>query len=110
MSNPGNPEDEYFKRLDAEKKARIREEMELASVQTAQEELRATHANRCGKCGNEMQPELFKGVEIDVCGNCGAVLLDTGELETLAGQDQRGVFETISEVFGFSRQKREESP
>ena len=32
-----------------------------------------------------MEPKIFQGVEIDICPSCGAVLLDPGELEELAG-------------------------
>lgn len=107
-SQHGNPEDEYFARLEAEKKARIREQLEAEAAEAATEALRAQHHNRCGKCGNEMSPQIFKGVEIDICGSCGAVLLDPGELETLAGQDHSSVMETISDLFSFSRRKRDE--
>jgi Zn-finger nucleic acid-binding protein len=37
-----------------------------------------------------MDTQLFKGVEIERCAGCGAVLLDPGELEELAGKDQSG--------------------
>ena len=50
-----------------------------------------------------MDTTNFKGVEIEVCPNCGAVLLDPGELETLAGEDQAGVVEMIAGLFGFTK-------
>jgi Zn-finger nucleic acid-binding protein len=40
---------------------------------------------------------LFKGVEIEKCPDCGAVLLDPGELEQLAGKDESGFF---ADLFG----------
>lgn len=39
-----------------------------------------------------MDTTIFKGVEIERCPSCGAVLLDPGELEELAGEDQSGFF------------------
>ena len=39
-----------------------------------------------------METKLFKGVEIEICPNCGAVLLDPGELEQLAGKDESSFF------------------
>jgi Zn-finger nucleic acid-binding protein len=40
---------------------------------------------------------LFKGVEIEKCPACSAVLLDPGELEQLAGKDESGFF---ADLFG----------
>ena len=52
------------------------------------------HFHKCGKCGADMKTELFKGVEIERC-ECGAVLLDPGELEQLAGTDESGFFTAL---------------
>ncbi len=49
-----------------------------------------------------MAPKLFKGVEIDVCGDCGAVLLDPGELEQLAGEESHGL-QNLAAFFGLSQ-------
>ena len=43
---------------------------------------------------------------IEICPSCGAVLLDAGELEELAGKDESGVFDTIADLFSFSRKQR----
>ena len=51
------------------------------------EDRKNLHHNKCGKCGGTMHPKLFKGVEIDICEDCGSVLLDPGELEELAGEE-----------------------
>jgi Zn-finger nucleic acid-binding protein len=48
-----------------------------------------------------MDTKRFKGIEIEICGNCGAVLLDPGELEALAGEDKHSVVEMIGGLFGF---------
>ena len=42
-----------------------------------------------------METKLFKGVEIEICPNCGAVLLDPGELEQLAGKDESSFFASL---------------
>ncbi len=41
----------------------------------------------------------FRGVEIERCGVCGAVLLDPGELEQLAGDDQSSLISNLLSVF-----------
>ncbi len=105
MSQKNNPEDEYFARIDAEQKAALKAKMDAEATKKAAQELRDLHYGRCGRCGNAMKTQIFKGVEIDVCPNCNAVLLDPGELEELVGEDQSGVISTISEFFSFSKKK-----
>jgi hypothetical protein len=92
-------EEEYFARLEREEKARAQAERAVSDARAAREALKAAHANRCGKCGGEMAPKGFRGVEIDLCGDCGAVLLDPGELETLAGNDESGALAGLAAFF-----------
>ena len=98
-----NPEDEYFARIDAEKKRRLA--VLLADEENAQKskDLKALHHMHCGKCGNEMFTTAFRGIDIEVCPACGAVLLDPGELQQLAGEDRSGAVETLATLFGFRR-------
>ena len=60
---------------------------------------KALHDNKCGKCGDELATVPFRGVEIEICPSCGAVLLDAGELEQLAGSDNAGVISSFFETF-----------
>ena len=66
-------------------------------------ERKALHAMRCGKCGGLLKPRPFRGIEIDVCEDCGVVLLDPGELEILAGKDETGVISSLASLFSFGR-------
>jgi hypothetical protein len=91
------PEDDYFARIDAEKKAKLKAQHDAEQGEAAKEQRRVLHHHKCGKCGADMDTIGFRGVEIEVCGECGAVLLDKGELEELAGSDSSGV---IRSVFG----------
>jgi len=106
MSSKSSSEEEYFAQIEAEKKVALREKMEAAAATKALEERRALHQNRCGRCGAEMKAEIFRGVEIDVCPECGTVLLDPGELEELTGGDHSGVIGTLTELFSFSRARK----
>ena len=90
-------EEEYFHRQQAEQLAKLRELAALENAETALAEVKKLHFHKCGKCGADMDTVLFKGVEIERCAQCGAVLLDRGELEQLAGEDQSGFF---SGLFG----------
>ena len=97
-----NPEEEYFKRQELQRLAAMRASQEKQDLAAALEERKELHYNRCGRCGDEMQPKIFQGVEIDICPSCGAVLLDPGELEELAGEDSSGVIGNIANFFSFS--------
>ena len=95
-------EDEYFARINAEKKARLAAIVANEEAKSQAEELKATHYMHCGKCGHKMKTTHFKGVEIEVCTVCSAVLLDAGELEILAGEDRASLIANIASVFGVS--------
>lgn len=103
MPHRNNPEEEeYFARMDAEKKAALRKRLNVEHAAQAAQERKERHFMHCGKCGGPMAPKLFKGVEIDVCSDCGAVLLDPGELEQLAGEESHGL-QNIAAFFGLSK-------
>lgn len=106
MSNKADQEEDYFARLDREKTAALREKKEIEDAARAKAERAALHKGHCGRCGGDLKVQLFKGVEIDVCPDCGTVLLDPGELEQLAGKDEAGVLSTLGELFSFSRGRR----
>lgn len=98
-------EQEYFARQEARKLAEMKEQLLEEAASKAKIERAALHHNKCGKCGADMKPRIFKGVEIDVCVECAAVLLDPGELQMLAGDDDDGVvLTTLKELFHFTRE------
>lgn len=105
MSDKNNLEEEYFARIEREKlEALVKEE----SAKKAAEEKaarKALHAQRCGKCGGLLKAQTFRGIEIDVCGDCGSVLLDPGELEQLGGKDESGAISSLASIFSFGRKK-----
>jgi Zn-finger nucleic acid-binding protein len=43
----------------------------------------------CPRCSSELRPNRREGVEIDVCPQCNGIWLDRGELERLAGAENR---------------------
>lgn len=102
MSDKHDQEDDYFARIDREKKAALKAKLEAEAAEKALEDRKQLHHLKCGKCGGDMAPRLFKGVEIDVCGDCGSVLLDPGELEELAGEEGT-ILQGLAELFSFSK-------
>lgn len=103
MSNERKPEEDYIAKLEAEQKEKLREQYAREQAEADRAARQAAHAGKCGKCGGDLAPKVFRGLEIDVCGACGAVLLDNGELEALAGHDQAGLFSGLRDLFGGSR-------
>ena len=93
-------EEDYFRKLDQEAKAKMKAKLDAEQADQARQQRRETHRNKCGKCGGDMTTKVFRGIEIDVCGECSAVLLDPGELEQLAGQDSTDTFASFFSMFG----------
>ncbi|MBI2346489.1 MAG: zf-TFIIB domain-containing protein [Deltaproteobacteria bacterium] len=79
------PEEEYFARLEAEKKRKIAEAKRTALATVELIQLKAAHWMHCPKCGLELEEIVYRGVRIDKCFHCGGVYLDNGELEKLSG-------------------------
>lgn len=96
-----NAEEEYFAKLNQENEAKIAAELAAEKARADRAHQKELHHMRCGKCGGGMEPQAFRGMEIDICVDCGAVLLDPGELEQLAGADQSGVFAGLRGLFSF---------
>ena len=94
-------EEDYFRKLDQEAKAKLKARMDSEHAVAEREARRAMHRGYCGKCGGRMSQHPFRGVEIDVCDDCGSVLLDPGELQTLAGKDGGAdIFSSFFSMFG----------
>lgn len=92
-------EEEYFAKQDREKLAKLKAEQAAKDAATALVERRELHHHKCGKCGADMDTHPFRGVEIEICPECGAVLLDNGELEKLAGTDEGGMLSKMLSIF-----------
>jgi hypothetical protein len=92
---PSQTEEEYFARVEAEKKKKLAEEKTKKLTQEEFEKLKALHWMHCPKCGMELHPIPYKGVTLDKCFHCHGVYLDDGELEKIAGSESgflKGVF------------------
>jgi uncharacterized protein len=93
-------EEEYFHKLDQEAKDKLRARLDAEHAQEDRIARRALHFMKCGKCGGEMLTQVFRGIEIEVCQSCQAVLLDPGELQSLAGTDSTNMFASFFSMFG----------
>lgn len=86
QTKPSHTEEEYFTRVEAEKKKKLSEDNQKKLSEEERRLLRATHWMHCPKCGMDLHPIPYKGVTIDKCFSCHGVYLDDGELEKIAGE------------------------
>jgi hypothetical protein len=84
---PSHTEEEYFAKVEAEKKKKLSEEGRKKLTKEDEERLKALHWMRCPKCGMELHPIPYRGITLDKCFHCQGVYLDDGELEKIAGQE-----------------------
>jgi hypothetical protein len=76
---PSSNEEEYFLKQDAElvKELRAKRDAERESAE------RRSHFMKCPKCGADLKEVTTNHVAVDVCGECGGMWLDAGELDLL---------------------------
>ena len=86
-TKPTKQEEEYFVRVEAEKKKKLAEERKRQLDEAEREHLKQLHWMHCPKCGLELHEIVFRGVRMDKCFHCGGVYLDAGELEKVAGHE-----------------------
>jgi hypothetical protein len=84
---PSHEEEEYFAKVEMDKKRALAEKLKLQMADAELAKLKALHWKHCANCGFEMHPVVFKGVTIDQCPNCNGIFLVPGELELLAGKE-----------------------
>jgi hypothetical protein len=89
---PSRAEDEFFAREEAEKLHRLHVEKLRQQTKEEIEQQKQLHWMKCGKCGYDLQTIRWRNVDVDKCFRCGAILLDDGELEKLAGKENTGQF------------------
>lgn len=89
---PTRNEDEFFAREEAEKLHKLHSEKLKTISKEKQEAEKQAHWMKCGKCGYDLQTIRWRNVDVDKCFRCGAILLDDGELEKLAGQEDSKQF------------------
>jgi uncharacterized protein len=97
---PSKTEEEYFAKEEAEKSKRLKEKIKHETEDEERERVKATCYMRCPKCGGNLNEVVFRGIRIDRCSSCGGVWLDNGELEKLAGTEDRSVISDVLGLFG----------
>lgn len=93
-------EDEYFAREDAEKLHKLHADRLKELAQKDLDERKKLHFMKCPKCGWDLETLKWRSVEIEKCFQCGVIVLDDGELESLAGrEDESGFLRSVFDLF-----------
>jgi hypothetical protein len=95
---PSEKEDEYFARLEFERRKQAERERAGKLAGEEKERLKGLHYMKCPKCGMELIELDYRGVKVDKCSGCEGVWLDPGELEAVAGME-KSVLEKAFRVF-----------
>ena len=95
---PSEKEEEYFARLEFERKKKQQEETRFKLEVAEKEGLKKLHFMHCPKCGMKLIEISYKDILIDKCSSCDGVWLDAGELEAIA-KFEKGKLDKLFGVF-----------
>lgn len=102
LQRPHEAEDEYFARLEVEKKCKIAEKRRAEMEQKEIETLKRIHARRCADCGQALETIVFKGISVNKCFHCGGAYLSRQAFQKLCGRDHQ-FLNLFMEIFQFSQ-------
>lgn len=100
IHKPHEAEEEYFARLEVEKKHKIAEKRQAQLAQQEVEELKKIHHRHCAECGHELETIVFKGISVHKCFACGGAYLSKEAFEKLCGRDSH-FLGSFMEIFRF---------
>jgi hypothetical protein len=81
---PSESEEEYFARIEFERRKKIEREKQQKLAEAEKKRLRDLHYLKCPKCGMDLIEIDYKTIKVDKCSGCDGVWLDAGELESVA--------------------------
>jgi len=93
---PTEKEEEYFARLEYEKKQKLEQEKNRQLEAEERKRLKALHYMKCPKCGMELIEIDYKGILVDKCSDCAGIWLDAGELEMVAKMEKSSLDKLFS--------------
>ena len=95
---PTEREEEYFARLEFERRKKVLDERETQTAEEERQRILAVARGRCPKCGAELVPVPYRGIELDKCSRCQGVWLDFGELDQVVAKD-KGFLGGVRRIF-----------
>ena len=96
LKKPSEQEEEYFARIEFEKRKKIEEEKHKQLAEQEKKKLQELHHMRCPKCGMELIEIDYKSIKVDRCSECDGVWLDVGELEAVSKLEKSGMDKLFS--------------
>ncbi len=96
LKKPSELEEEYFTRIEFEKRKQIEEEKQKKLIEEEKKRLRELHHMRCPKCGMQLIEIDYKNIKIDKCSECDGIWLDAGELEAVSRLEKSGMDKLFS--------------
>ena len=99
LDKPSDKEDEYFAKLNSEKRKGLRSELDKKREEERKNMKKETHWMKCPKCGSDLKEIKYQDVAIDECTDCGGIWLDHGELELLARAEARETRSFLDKFF-----------
>ena len=95
---PTETEEEYFAKIEFEKRKKREVEKQAQLVEAAKKNLKELHYMHCPKCGMQLIEIDYKKIAVDKCSSCEGVWLDAGELEVVSKMD-KGALDKLFNVF-----------
>lgn len=95
---PSESEEEYFARIEFERRKRAEQEKQNKLAAEEKETLRKRHHMKCPKCGMDLVTENYHGIDIDRCAGCSGMWLDAGEAEDLLRREEAGVINIFRSI------------
>ncbi len=89
---PSEKEEEYFARLELERRKKAEEEKNKKLAEEEKSRLKELHYMRCPKCGMELSEIDYKNIKVDKCFNCDGIWLDAGEIDSVANMEKSSSF------------------
>lgn len=93
---PSESEQEYFARIEYERRKKLEREKQQALAQGEKETLQKLHFMKCPKCGMDLVEIDYKSIKVDKCSGCEGVWLDPGELEAVGKMEKS----MLGRIFG----------
>lgn len=97
---PNEQEEEYFARLEFERRKRALAEQESRNADEERLRVLSVARDRCPRCGAVLVPVPYRGVELDKCSRCEGVWLDCGELERVTTTEEHTFLGGLRRIFG----------
>jgi hypothetical protein len=88
---PSEREEEYFARMEFEKKKKAEEEKQAKLAGGEKKALKELHYMKCPKCGMDLIEVGYRDMKVDKCSGCEGVWLDHGELEAVSKLEKTGL-------------------